>query len=62
MSTDKLFGSYVNAVSEMLVELRLAQHSADAHKIEVAIMKLYTHNCAMREQLGMGPYTHQLQA
>ncbi|MBO0718883.1 MAG: hypothetical protein J2P55_16340 [Rhizobiales bacterium] len=62
MTDDDTLKHYVNTVSELLVELRLAQHSGDAHRIEVAIMKIYTGNCAMRETLGMGPYTHQLQA
>jgi hypothetical protein len=56
---DRLFKSYVNAVSEMLDDLRIAHHHADQHKIELAFNRLYVHNCAMREQLGLGPYTHQ---
>ena len=59
---EQQFKDYVHAVSDMLVELRLAQHSGDTHRIEVAIMKIYTHNCAMRETLGLGPYVHGLKA
>ena len=62
MNTDKQFRDYVHAVSEMLVELRLAAHAGDSHRIEVAATKLYTHNCAMRETIGMGPFVHTLQA
>jgi len=34
-------------------------HVVDVQKMQIAVTKLYVHNCAMREQLGLWPYTHQ---